>query len=162
MIKSALIVPQTWFNSAVYDRHCFFVSLDETSTVAAEAESLKPTGTSPSTEKVQTVKSRDSQGDVAAVQPVMGISQRVRTGPQKKKDLGTLGMLLSLIIPNLQGNLVLISSALNLSCFLSVSGYVIGILMMGIIIILGAGITVGYFYKRSVSKSQPKENIGTT
>lgn len=34
--------------------------------------------------------------------------------------------------------------------------------MMGIIIILGAGITVGYFYKRSVPKSQPKENIGTT
>lgn len=36
-------------------------------------------------------------------------------------------------------------------CF---SGYVIGILMMAIIILLGAGITVGYFYKRSVSKSQ--------
>lgn len=37
------------------------------------------------------------------------------------------------------------------SCF---SGYVIGILMMAIIIILGVGITLGYFYKRSVSKSQ--------
>lgn len=47
----------------------------------------------------------------------MGVSQRVRNGPQKKKDLGT-------------------------------TGYVLGILMMTIIIILGAGITVGYFYKR--------------
>lgn len=36
-------------------------------------------------------------------------------------------------------------------CF---SGYVIGILMMAIIIILGVGITFGYFYKRSVYKSQ--------
>lgn len=26
-------------------------------------------------------------------QPVMGISQRVHTGPKKKKDLGTLGRL---------------------------------------------------------------------
>ncbi|XP_062307037.1 phosphoinositide-3-kinase-interacting protein 1 [Osmerus eperlanus] len=57
------------------------------------------------------------QGEGAAVQPVMGISQRVRTGPTKKKDLGTLG-------------------------------YVLGILMMGLIIVLGVGISVGYFYKR--------------
>lgn len=28
----------------------------------------------------------------AAVQPVVGVSQRVRTGPKKKKDLGTTGM----------------------------------------------------------------------
>lgn len=48
---------------------------------------------------------------------MMGISQRVRTGPKKKKDLGTLG-------------------------------YVLGILMMAIIIVLGVGITFGYFYKR--------------
>ncbi|XP_078478141.1 phosphoinositide-3-kinase-interacting protein 1-like [Lampetra planeri] len=79
--------------------------------------SLKPTGTSLTTPSFQQARSRSSRGDAAAVQPVMGISQRVRTGPQKKKDLGTLG-------------------------------YVIGILMMAIIIVLGAGITVGYFYKR--------------
>ncbi|XP_070689869.1 phosphoinositide-3-kinase-interacting protein 1 [Pempheris klunzingeri] len=90
---------------------------EQASTVPAEAESLNPTGTTPSTESFQPAKSRASQGEVAAVQPVMGISQRVRTGPKKKKDLGMLG-------------------------------YVIGILMMAIIIILGVGITLGYFYKR--------------
>lgn len=90
---------------------------EQASIVPAEAAPLKPTGTIPSTESFQTAKSGASQGEVAAVQPVMGISQRVRTGPKKKKDLGTLG-------------------------------YVIGILMMAIIILLGAGITVGYFYKR--------------
>lgn len=98
-----------------------FCSIDtckeQTSTVAAKAESLIPTGTTPSTESFPPAKSKVSQGEVAAVQPVMGISQRVRTGPKKKKDLGTLG-------------------------------YVLGILMMAIIIILGAGITLGYFYKR--------------
>lgn len=30
--------------------------------------------------------------------------------------------------------------------------------MMAVIIFLGAGITFGYFYKRSVSQSQHKEN----
>uniref|UniRef100_A0A3Q3WXB0 Kringle domain-containing protein n=1 Tax=Mola mola TaxID=94237 RepID=A0A3Q3WXB0_MOLML len=58
-----------------------------------------------------------SRGEVAAVQPVIGISQRVQTGPRRKKDLGMLGQ-------------------------------VIGIIMMAIIIILGVGITFGYFYKR--------------
>ncbi|XP_051278875.1 phosphoinositide-3-kinase-interacting protein 1 [Dicentrarchus labrax] len=90
---------------------------DQASTVPAKAESLNPSGTTPSAESFQPAKSGPSQGEVAAVQPVMGISQRVRTGPKKKKDLGTLG-------------------------------YVIGILMMAIIIILGVGITLGYFYKR--------------
>ncbi|XP_041643698.1 phosphoinositide-3-kinase-interacting protein 1 [Cheilinus undulatus] len=88
---------------------------EEASAAPAEAES--PTGTTPSTESFQPDKSKTSQGEVAAVQPVMGISQRVRTGPKKKKDLGTLG-------------------------------YVIGILMMALIVILGVGITLGYFYKR--------------
>lgn len=69
------------------------MSLEQTSTVSAEAESLNPTGTTPSTESFQLAKSGVSQGEDAVVQPVMGISQRVRTGPKKKKDLGTLGML---------------------------------------------------------------------
>ncbi|KAM7017922.1 phosphoinositide-3-kinase-interacting protein 1 [Tautogolabrus adspersus] len=84
---------------------------------AAPAEAESPAGTAPSTESFQPAKSRTSRGQVAAVQPVMGMSQRVRTGPKKKKDLGTLG-------------------------------YVIGIAMMAIIIMLGVGITLGYFYKR--------------
>lgn len=85
---------------------------EQASTVPAEAES-----TTPSAKSFEPAKSAPSQGEVAAVQPVMGISQRVRTGPKKKKDLGTLG-------------------------------YVIAILMMAIIIVLGVGITLGYFYKR--------------
>ncbi|XP_060895281.1 phosphoinositide-3-kinase-interacting protein 1 [Labrus mixtus] len=88
---------------------------EQASTAPAEAKS--PTGTAPSTESSQPAKSRTSRGQVAAVQPVMGMSQRVHTGPKKKKDLGMLG-------------------------------YVVGISMMAIIIMLGVGITVGYFYKR--------------
>ncbi|XP_029296635.1 phosphoinositide-3-kinase-interacting protein 1 [Cottoperca gobio] len=99
------------------------------STVAAQAESLKPTATVPSTESFQLAKSGASQGKVAAVQPVMGISQRVHTGPKKKKDLGTLG-------------------------------YIIGILMMAVIIILGVGITFGYFYKRGQDlKKQHEQRV---
>ncbi|KAM9464281.1 phosphoinositide-3-kinase-interacting protein 1-like [Salvelinus alpinus] len=67
-------------------------------------------------EVFELTKSGSAQGGGAAVQPVIGISQRIRTGP-KKKDLGTLG-------------------------------YVVGILMMAIIILMGVGITFGYFYKR--------------
>lgn len=65
--------------------------------VRAEAESVKPTAAIPSTESFQPVKSGPAQGEVAAVQPVMGISQRVHTGPKKKKDLGVLGMSLLLL-----------------------------------------------------------------
>lgn len=44
-------------------------------------------------------------------------------------------------------------------CFLSFSGYVLGILMMAVIIVLGAGITIGYFYKRSVSTNPKIVNL---
>ncbi|KAK0150984.1 Phosphoinositide-3-kinase-interacting protein 1 [Merluccius polli] len=77
---------------------------------------------------LEPAKSGPAQGDVAAVQPVLGISQRVRTAP-KKKDLGTLG-------------------------------YVFGILMMAIIIVLGAGITFGYFFKRGQDlKKKHKQRV---
>ncbi|XP_037339072.2 phosphoinositide-3-kinase-interacting protein 1 [Pungitius pungitius] len=89
----------------------------EAAGVAEEAEAFKPTDTIPPTESFEPAQTEASQGEVAAVQPVMGISQRVRTGPKKKKDLGVIG-------------------------------YVIGILMMSIIILLAVGITFGYFYKR--------------
>lgn len=59
---------------------------------AEEAESSKTTETIPPTESLEPAGTEASQGEVAAVQPVMGISQRVRTGPRKKKDLGMLGM----------------------------------------------------------------------
>uniref|UniRef100_A0A3B1J7U8 Phosphoinositide-3-kinase interacting protein 1 n=1 Tax=Astyanax mexicanus TaxID=7994 RepID=A0A3B1J7U8_ASTMX len=73
--------------------------------------------TSGGAESFEEPKSVPAQAKGAAGPSVMGVSQRVRTGPKKKKDLGTLG-------------------------------YVLAILMMGIIILLGVGITVGYFYKR--------------
>ncbi|MCJ8747000.1 hypothetical protein PDJAM_G00148400 [Pangasius djambal] len=66
-------------------------------------------------EEATTAQVKSVEG--AAVQPVVGVSQRVRTGPKKKKDLGTMG-------------------------------YVLAIIMMAIIILLGVGITLGYFYKR--------------
>ncbi|XP_061865609.1 phosphoinositide-3-kinase-interacting protein 1 isoform X4 [Colius striatus] len=58
-----------------------------------------------------------SRSEAAAVQPVIGISQRVQMNSKEKKDLGTLG-------------------------------YVLGLIMMVIIIAIGAGIVVGYIYKR--------------
>ncbi|CAI5797498.1 Hypothetical predicted protein [Podarcis lilfordi] len=60
-----------------------------------------------------------SRSEAAAVQPVVGIGQRVKMRSNEKKDLGTLG-------------------------------YVLGLLMMVIIIAIGAGIVVGYAYKRQV------------
>ncbi|KAL6114198.1 pik3ip1 [Pungitius sinensis] len=90
---------------------------EQASGVAEEADAFKPTDTIPPTESFEPAQTEASQGEVAAVQPVMGISQRVRTGPKQKKDLGVIG-------------------------------YVIGILMMSIIILLAVGITFGYFYKR--------------
>ncbi|MED6283077.1 Phosphoinositide-3-kinase-interacting protein 1, partial [Characodon lateralis] len=88
----------------------------QTSAVSAESAPLRPTEIIPSTQSLQ-LATMGQQREVAAVQPVMGISQRVRTGPKKKKDPGPMGM-------------------------------VLGILMIAIIIILGVGIMLGYFYKR--------------
>lgn len=49
--------------------------------------------TSPSgDEEVMTEQVKPVGG--AAVQPVVGVSQRVRTGPKKKKDLGVMGKIL--------------------------------------------------------------------
>lgn len=57
----------------------------------AEASEAGPLTTA-QTEIFEPAKSGLAQGGGNAVQPVMGIIQRVRTGPKKKKDLGTLGM----------------------------------------------------------------------
>ncbi|XP_061762554.1 phosphoinositide-3-kinase-interacting protein 1 [Nerophis ophidion] len=86
-----------------------------TSAQAADMEAPFPTASADTSVRLTT---RSSSGDeAAAIQPVLGISQRVRTGSKKKKDMGPLG-------------------------------YALGIVMMAIIIVLGAGITFGYFYKR--------------
>ncbi|XP_026980062.1 phosphoinositide-3-kinase-interacting protein 1 isoform X2 [Sagmatias obliquidens] len=68
-----------------------------------------------------------AQSEAAAVQPVIGISQRVRVNSKEKKDLGTLG-------------------------------YVLGVTMMVIIIGIGAGIVLGYTYKRNKIQSLPPAN----
>ncbi|XP_017269504.1 phosphoinositide-3-kinase-interacting protein 1 [Kryptolebias marmoratus] len=99
---------------------------EQTSAVPEDGGSLSPAVNSPSTESLKPTASGASQGKAAAVQPVMGISQRVRTGPKKKKDLG-------------------------------MTGYVLGILMMAIIIMLGVGITLGYFYKRARDLKKQRE-----
>ncbi|XP_077377680.1 phosphoinositide-3-kinase-interacting protein 1 [Festucalex cinctus] len=106
-------------DGTVQKQFCSIQTCQElTSTEAAESESARATAATPSPDADLPLKTRLlSSGDAAAVQPVMGISQRVRTGPKKKKDLGTLG-------------------------------YALGIIMMVVIIVLGVGITFGYFYKR--------------
>ncbi|XP_038151459.1 phosphoinositide-3-kinase-interacting protein 1 [Cyprinodon tularosa] len=98
---------------------------EQTSAPPTEPGSLRSTEIIPSTQSFQSA-TLGKQKEVAAVQPVMGISQRVRTGPKKKKDLGTTGM-------------------------------VLGILMMAIIILLGVGIMLGYFYKRGRSLKKQHE-----
>uniref|UniRef100_A0A8C2TN81 Phosphoinositide-3-kinase interacting protein 1 n=1 Tax=Coturnix japonica TaxID=93934 RepID=A0A8C2TN81_COTJA len=67
-----------------------------------------------------------SRSEAAAVQPVVGISQRVQMNSREKKDLGTLG-------------------------------YVLGLIMMVIIIAIGAGIVVGYIYKRGKDLKEKHE-----
>lgn len=91
---------------------CNIETCPDQSTAAAPTAGSRRPETSPSTRKMDS-----AQGAGAEAPSVLGVSQRVRKGPQKKKDLGPLG-------------------------------YVLAILMMAVIIILGAGITVGYFYKR--------------
>ncbi|XP_026103746.1 phosphoinositide-3-kinase-interacting protein 1-like [Carassius auratus] len=92
---------------------------DQNSTEATAPEEYVPTqGLTP--RMVVTFENADSfpsQVEGVVVQPVKGVHQQVRSGPKKKKDLGTLG-------------------------------YVLAVFMMAIIILLGGGITIGYFYKR--------------
>lgn len=64
---------------------------EEASDVPPEDKSFHPAGLPSSTERLQPASSASSQGEPAAVQPVIGISQRVHTGPKKKKDLGPTG-----------------------------------------------------------------------
>ncbi|XP_073169660.1 phosphoinositide-3-kinase-interacting protein 1 isoform X3 [Lepidochelys kempii] len=67
-----------------------------------------------------------ARSEAAAVQPVIGISQRVRMNSKEKKDLGTLGSVMAFI-------------------------------MMVIIIAIGAGIVVGYIYKRGKDLKEQHE-----
>lgn len=66
---------------------------DQNSTEATAPEESVPTqGLVP--RMVETFENTDSftsRVEGAAVQPVKGVRQQVRSGPKKKKDLGTLG-----------------------------------------------------------------------
>ncbi|XP_075424531.1 phosphoinositide-3-kinase-interacting protein 1 [Ascaphus truei] len=68
-----------------------------TGTRATSAPSDYPT--SPSAVSTQTWEEpAESQEELAAVQPVIGISQRVRVSPREKKDLGALGYVLGILM----------------------------------------------------------------
>uniref|UniRef100_A0A8C0ZJ74 Phosphoinositide-3-kinase interacting protein 1 n=1 Tax=Cyanistes caeruleus TaxID=156563 RepID=A0A8C0ZJ74_CYACU len=84
-------------------------------------------GTSQEDEQVfEPADTLPSRSEAAAVQPVIGISQRVQMNSKEKKDLGTLG-------------------------------YVLGLIMMVIIIAIGAGIVLGYIYKRGKDLKEKHE-----
>uniref|UniRef100_A0A5F8GDR3 Phosphoinositide-3-kinase interacting protein 1 n=1 Tax=Monodelphis domestica TaxID=13616 RepID=A0A5F8GDR3_MONDO len=88
----------------------------ETSPVPTEAEASQ--GTQGADGEVFAVAdSLPSHSESAAVQPVIGVRQRVRMSASEKKDLGTLG-------------------------------YILGITMTALIVTIGAGIVLGYVYKR--------------
>ncbi|XP_028905321.1 phosphoinositide-3-kinase-interacting protein 1 [Ornithorhynchus anatinus] len=100
------------------------------------APSLEPLPRTPEAERSQEAKddiqvfapasSLPSGSEAAAVQSVIGISQRVRMNPKEKKDLGTLGS-------------------------------VLGVSMIVIIIAIGAGIVLGYIYKRGKDLKEQHE-----
>ncbi|XP_064889321.1 phosphoinositide-3-kinase-interacting protein 1 [Columba livia] len=99
-------------------------------TDATTATAPVPTAAANTSQEVDQVfepaDSLPSRSEAAAVQPVIGISQRVQMNSKEKKDLGTLG-------------------------------YVLGLIMMVIIITIGAGIVLGYIYKRGKDLKEKHE-----
>lgn len=103
----------------------------ETTSQAPPAFTTQPKETSevPGGDEVQVfapANTLPARSEAVAVQPVIGISQRVQMNSKEKKDLGTLG-------------------------------YVLGITMMVIIIAIGAGIILGYTYKRGKDLKEKHE-----
>ncbi|XP_033924464.1 phosphoinositide-3-kinase-interacting protein 1 isoform X1 [Melopsittacus undulatus] len=96
-------------------------------TAATAPVSTEEVGTSQEVDQVfEPADTLPSRSEAAAVQPVIGISQRVQMNSKEKKDLGTLG-------------------------------YVLGLIMMVIIIAIGAGIVLGYIYKRGKDLKEKHE-----
>uniref|UniRef100_A0A670JPS8 Phosphoinositide-3-kinase interacting protein 1 n=1 Tax=Podarcis muralis TaxID=64176 RepID=A0A670JPS8_PODMU len=100
-----------------------FLSPPEATSAVSPALTVKTAATDQVFEPANSLPSRS---EAAAVQPVVGIGQRVKMRSNEKKDLGTLG-------------------------------YVLGLLMMVIIIAIGAGIVVGYVYKRGKDLKEQHE-----
>ncbi|KAM6297972.1 phosphoinositide-3-kinase-interacting protein 1 [Aegotheles albertisi] len=96
-------------------------------TAAAAPVPTAEVGTSQEADQVfEPADTLPSRSEAAAVQPAIGISQRVQMNSKEKKDLGTLG-------------------------------YVLGLIMMVIIIAIGAGIVLGYIYKRGKDLKEKHE-----
>ncbi|XP_051829118.1 phosphoinositide-3-kinase-interacting protein 1 [Antechinus flavipes] len=103
---------------------CAGTPTQETSPLATAAgNSQEPQGADG--EVFEVADSLPSNSESAAVQPVIGASQRVRM-MSEKKDLGTLG-------------------------------YVLGITMTVVIITIGAGVVLGYVYKRGKDFKEHRE-----
>ncbi|KAJ6659048.1 hypothetical protein lerEdw1_019350 [Lerista edwardsae] len=100
-------------------RFCSIPQCPGTTTTAPPALIVKAAVVEGTERVLESANDSPAQSEAAAVQPVVGISQRVKMRPNEKKDLGTLG-------------------------------YVLGLIMMSILISIGAGIAVGYVYKRQV------------
>ncbi|XP_015678136.1 phosphoinositide-3-kinase-interacting protein 1 [Protobothrops mucrosquamatus] len=72
-------------------------SAAEDSTAASPGSPALPTRT-PAAQEPPEEALEAARGESGAVQPVVGISQRVKTKPGEKKDLGTLGYVLGIIM----------------------------------------------------------------
>ncbi|NXG93381.1 P3IP1 protein, partial [Stercorarius parasiticus] len=111
--------------NALYFVCLFFLSADATAATASVPTA--EVGTSQEVDQVfEPADTLPSRSEAAAVQPIIGISQRVQVNSKEKKDLGTLG-------------------------------YVLGLIMMVIIIAIGAGIVLGYIYKRGKDLKEKHE-----
>ncbi|XP_004429815.1 PREDICTED: phosphoinositide-3-kinase-interacting protein 1 [Ceratotherium simum simum] len=114
--------------SAPEKRPCEDLRCPETTSQASTAETEEASEV-PGEDEMQVfapANALPARSEAAAVQPVIGISQRVRANSKEKKDLGTLG-------------------------------YVLGVTMMVIIIAIGAGIVLGYTYKRGKDLKEQHE-----
>ncbi|NXN93573.1 P3IP1 protein, partial [Rhinopomastus cyanomelas] len=110
-------------------RRCDIPSCADATAATAAAAPVPAVDVSASQEVDQVFEPADtlpSRSEAAAVQPVLGISQRVQMNSKEKKDLGTLE-------------------------------YVLGLIMMVIIITIGAGVVLGYIYKRGKDLKEKHE-----
>lgn len=146
-----------------------YIYFSPLSTDAAATTASVPTaevGASQEDEQVfEPADTLPSRSEAAAVQPVIGISQRVQMNSKEKKDLGTLGKnsgshdgsipailagqtCFEALKATLQLDLLPLILALFFFLFSLFKGYVLGLIMMVIIIAIGTGIVLGYIYKR--------------
>ncbi|KAJ1093419.1 hypothetical protein NDU88_006520 [Pleurodeles waltl] len=89
------IIPKEGAKSKESDR----VTSTERGTLGPTAVPGEPQdGAADNTQVFESADLLPARGESAAVQPVIGISQRVRVKPKEKKDLGTLGYVLGVLM----------------------------------------------------------------